>query len=241
MNLTIDAGNTSIKVMVFKDNVAVYRNENKKLSVRFLKNIFLKYSIQHSILSSVIQVDPAVIKFMKQKGAFLLFTLKTPIPVKNKYRTPHTLGQDRLSSAIAAHSLFPKRNVLVIDVGTCIKYDFVNDKGQYCGGSISPGLNMRFKALNSFTEKLPLVRFGPVKKLTGDATETSIQTGVEIGMEEEIKGFITRYKKQYKRVKVVITGGDASRFVSKLNLSIFAASDLVNLGLNEIIKYNVQK
>ena len=131
--------------------------------------------------------------------------------------------------------------MLIIDAGTCIKYDFVNSKKHYKGGAISPGLNMRFIALHKLTDQLPLVQINNHGKLIGNSTVTAIQSGVFNGMIEEIKGIIGRYKMEYGQLKVILTGGDAARFAGQLNLSIFAASDLVNIGLNEIIKYNHPK
>jgi type III pantothenate kinase len=241
MNLTIDAGNTTIKVMVFNDNVPLFREEIKKISVLFLKKIFSAFPVSHSILSAVVKIDPAIPAFLKTNSQFIFLSEKTSIPVKNKYKTPETLGRDRLAAAIAGNFLFPKQDVLVIDAGTCIKYDFVNERGEYLGGSISPGLAMRFNALHEFTGQLPLVSFDKIKILTGNTTETSIQTGVINGIQQEIAGFIALYRKKYPSLKVVMSGGDSIRFAEQLNLSIFAASDLVNLGLNEIIRYNVKK
>ncbi len=134
-----------------------------------------------------------------------------------------------------------KEGVVIIDAGTCIKYDFVDSKKQYKGGNISPGLSMRFVAMHKLTGKLPLVKIHDPGKLIGTSTVTAIQSGVFNGMIEEIKGIISLYKNEYRQVKVILTGGDAHRFAGQLNLSIFAASDLVNIGLNEIIKYNNYK
>lgn len=240
MNLTIDAGNTSIKVMVFSDNVPVFRREISKLSLRFLKELFSKLPVTHSIFSAVISVDPAVIRFLKKNSRFILLSEKTPIPVKNRYKTPKTLGKDRLSAAIAGNFLFPGKNVLVIDLGTCIKYDLVTAKGHYLGGSISPGLTMRFQALHHFTGQLPLITYADVKELTGNSTEGAIRSGVVLGVREELKGIISSYRKKYPSLKVVLSGGDSLRFAKQLNLSIFVAADLVSLGLNEIIRYNVE-
>ena len=188
--------------------------------------------------SAVIKVKPDVLSVLKGIGNIVTFNEK--LPIRNKYKTPDTLGNDRLANAIAANFLFPEHNVLVIDAGTCVKYDFVSAKGEYLGGSISPGLDMRFKAMHEFTGKLPLVKYGKSKSLIGNTTLTAMQTGVVIGMTEEMKGFVKRYQAQYKNLKIILTGGDSQRFVNDLNLSIFAASDLVNIGLNEIIRFNMK-
>jgi type III pantothenate kinase len=130
------------------------------------------------------------------------------------------------------------KSVLVVDVGTCIKFDFINARKEYLGGSISPGMDMRFKALNQFTGKLPLVHDTRHFNLIGNTTETAIQSGVIIGMIEEMKGVISEYKKRYKNLTIIITGGHTRRFAEELKMSIFAAADLVNMGLNEIIRFN---
>lgn len=241
MNLTIDAGNTSIKIMVFNAKVPVFRDEVKKLNLTVLKKLFRAFPIRNSILSAVIPVPPPVVTFLKNKSRYIRLSSATAIPVKNRYETPKTLGNDRLAAAIAGNYLFPKQNVLVIDVGTCIKYDFVNAKAEYLGGSISPGMNMRFRALHQFTAKLPLAGHAKLNSFIGRNTVTALQTGVLTGMVQEISGFISLYKKKYPRLKVVLTGGDCVRFAGQLNLSIFAAPDLVSLGLNEIIAHNVKK
>ncbi|MBP6657397.1 MAG: type III pantothenate kinase [Bacteroidia bacterium] len=240
MNLTIDLGNSFCKVIIFQDNVIVYRDVCKSLSTRYLQLLFKTYKIEFAMISSVVSLKPAL-KNQLKKFKVREFSATVKIPLKNLYTTPKTLGKDRLANAIAGNFLFPGDNVLVIDSGTCIKYDFVNSKKQYLGGSISPGLNMRFIALNKLTDQLPLVEINDSGKLIGNSTVTAIQSGVFNGMVEEIKGIISRYKREYGQLKVILTGGDAQRFAGQLNLSIFAASDLVNIGLNEIIKYNHSK
>jgi type III pantothenate kinase len=240
MNLTIDLGNSYCKIIIFRDNDIVYRDVCKSLSTRHLPQLFKSFEIEFALLSSVISLKPSL-KNQLKKYKVRLFSPSVKIPIKNLYTTPKTLGKDRLANAIAGSFLFPGDNVLIIDSGTCIKYDFVNSKKQYLGGSISPGLRMRFIALNKLTDALPLVEIDTKGKLIGNSTVKAIQSGVFNGMTEEIKGIISRYKTEYGQLKVILTGGDAHRFAGQLNLSIFAASDLVNIGLNEIIKYNHSK
>jgi type III pantothenate kinase len=162
----------------------------------------------------------------------------TNIPVTNFYKTPDTLGKDRLAGIVAAHSLYVKENVLVIDAGTCITYDLITTKGEYYGGSISPGLNMRFKALHTFTEKLPLVSLLNFEELIGTDTNTSILSGVINGLIAETDAIIERYKELYSALKIIICGGDAQFLVDRLKNSIFAVPELVLIGLNEILDYN---
>lgn len=192
----------------------------------------------HTLVSSVIPFSQSERKKILAVPGLRFLTSATELPIRNLYLTPKTLGTDRLANAVAGNFLFPRKNVLVIDVGTCIKYDFVNARAEYLGGSISPGLSMRFRAMHEFTGKLPMVSEERPKVLTGRSTSEAMQTGVFAGVEEEIRGVISRYKKKYVQLAVVITGGDSRRFVRELNLSIFAAPDLVNLGLNEITRFN---
>ncbi len=241
MNLTIDIGNSFIKTLVFEDTVPVYRNVSETLTSIHIKRLLNKFPIKNSMLSSVVEVKKPILNVLNKLPYLKKLTASTSIPVKNLYETPTTLGKDRLANAIAGAFLFPGKNVLIIDVGTCIKYDFINSKKEYLGGSISPGLQMRFKSLHQFTGKLPLVKESKITELTGRSTVKAIQTGVIIGICEEMKGFIHRYKSKYKSLQIILTGGDANHFAEDLKLSIFAAEDLVNIGLNEIIRYNVAK
>jgi type III pantothenate kinase len=236
MNLTLDIGNTRIKIIVFEDTVPVYRIVTGRLSLKLLREILKTFPVQYCMCSSVVSVDKGIVKLLRTIPHFITF--KSSIPVRNKYKTPSTLGSDRLANAIAGAFLFPGKNVLIVDTGTCVKYDFVNAKGEYLGGSISPGMEMRFRSMHEFTGKLPLVQYEKVSLLTGNTTVTAMQTGVITGMREEIKGFINLYKNRFGNVKIILTGGDMQRFVNDLNLSIFAAADLVNIGLNEVIRFN---
>ncbi len=237
MNLTIDLGNSYCKIVVFNDNDIVYRDVCKSLSTRYLQQLFSAFSIEYSLISSVVPINSSL-KILLKKYRIKEFSPATKIPLKNLYTTPKTLGKDRLANAIAAAFLFPDENVLVIDAGTCIKYDLVESSGKYRGGNISPGLNMRFIAMHQLTGKLPLPKIVDPFKLIGNSTVTSLQTGVFNGIKAEISGTINNYQKEFKKLRVILTGGDSYRFVGQLNLSIFAAADLVNIGLNEIIKYN---
>ena len=239
MNLTIDIGNTFIKILIFNDTVLVYRNVSKTLTSAHINRLLRNFPIKYSMLSSVVVLKKSFLNNLKKFPHLEKFSPSTYIPVKNLYKTPDTLGMDRLANAIAGAFLFPRKNVLIIDAGTCIKYDFINSRNEYLGGSISPGLEMRFKAMHFFTGKLPLVKEFALNGLIGKTTREAMKTGVIIGISEEMNGFIKRYNKKYKSLKIILTGGDAYRFAGELNLSIFAAEDLVNIGLNEIIRFNI--
>lgn len=241
MNLTIDIGNTSSKAMLFdKDNIKWTRSY-KNITAADLKQLFSKHKVDNSILSAVVPVEKNIFHFLRSHSSFILLNSKVKLPIRNKYKTPETLGSDRLASVAGASKLFPRKNCLVIDAGTCIKYDFINSKKEYLGGSISPGLRMRFKALHNFTGGLPLIEPSKTEQLIGSSTRNSILTGVQNGIVNEINGFIQRYKKQFGSLKVILSGGDASFFAGHIKNSIFAAPDLIHIGLHEILIYNVEQ
>jgi len=241
MNLTIDIGNTQSKIIIFDDTIPVHRKVVKRMTVTVLRKILRTFPIDKCMISTVVKMDKAIEAPLKKLSYYRQLTKKARLPIRNKYKTPETLGPDRLANAVAGYFLFPRRNVLIIDAGTCLKFDFVNAKGEYIGGSISPGVDMRFQAMHKFTGRLPLLKPGSVTSFTGNDTFSSMQSGVLQGMREEIRGLVNLYKKRYGALRVILTGGDAFRFAEDLNLSIFAAADLVNLGLNEIIRFNTYR
>ncbi|MBI3502420.1 MAG: type III pantothenate kinase [Bacteroidetes bacterium] len=247
MNLVIDIGNTLAKTAVFDGKELISFSSFEKISIDNLQELLLKNSsVKNVILSSVANYDKNIFEYIKSKYNSIELSHETKLPIENIYRTPETLGKDRLACAVGANSLFRNQNVLAVDAGTCIKYDFVNEENQYLGGGISPGIEMRFKALNQFTDKLPLLNYKYFDKLIGENTDESIFSGVMNGVAEEVKGIISRYKEQYPDVKVVCTGG-YMKFLEKIfnisasgNSNIFADSFLVLKGLNVILNYNVE-
>jgi type III pantothenate kinase len=176
---------------------------------------------------------------MLKKHKLLQLSWETPLPLKINYKTPQTLGLDRIAAVVGANVKYPENNVLVIDMGTCITFDLLSEQKTYLGGSISPGFQMRFTALNQQTGKLPLIQFKKEKlKFIGDSTETSIISGVYYGIKNEIEGTIQHYLTQYPNLKIVVTGGDANRFDLEPKNRIFADEFLVLKGFNEILNYN---
>ena len=168
-----------------------------------------------------------------------------PLPINNLYKTPKTLGADRLGNLVGAHSLFQKENVLVISAGTCITYDVINSERNYYGGNITPGIDMRLKAMNTFTARLPLVKKEMTRELIGTTTKASMLTGAIKGASLEMQGFISEYKKKYPELMVILTGGDAPYFESAISVGIadrksktFAVPHLLLHGLNEILLMN---
>jgi len=237
MNLIIDIGNTLVKLAVFEGDDLLETIVEEQLDESTLNSLFKKFNIQKGIYSSVRAVDEVLLK----KYNFLGLTHLTPLPLAIKYKTPETLGIDRIAAVVGAMSLYKNNEILVIDMGTCITYDFINSKKEYFGGAIAPGFHMRFNALNHFTQKLPLVNFNKDKlKLIGDTTESSIISGVYNGMYNEVLGAINNYSLQYPNIKIVVTGGDRNLFDLEPKNRIFADEFLVLKGLNEILNYNDQ-
>lgn len=239
--MTLDIGNTSIGAALFSNNkllkVSTIR-KNGPLGIKTLLSRNLPFP-QACMVSSVVKKDPSLLAWLRKKTTVVRLHPDLDLPFVNAYHTPRTLGNDRLACAAGARALLPGRNVLIIDAGTCIKYDFVSADGRYLGGSIAPGLTMRLEALHHYTSALPLVKPKEISDLTGHDTTHSILSGVEYGIQFEMEGFITAYKKQYKNLKVVMTGGDALRLAKPLKSNIFAAPHLIHIGLYEILKKNL--
>jgi type III pantothenate kinase len=236
MNIVVDYGNSSAKVGIFEGTVLqekhIFREEDALQ--QFLQN----FPAVHFIISSVNADAARVASWTAAQKKFVLHH-SLPLPVRNLYATPHTLGVDRLAGVCGAQQLFPGSPCLVIDAGTCITYDFLDRTGAYHGGGISPGLNMRFEAMHTFTARLPLVQARDTVDLIGNSTETCMQSGVIYGLLEEVDGIIRRYQEKFEGLQVILCGGDALFFENKLKASIFASPELVLSGLNSILIYNV--
>jgi type III pantothenate kinase len=248
-NLVIDIGNTNSKIAVFDDKVLVFFQSADHIDQNSLSELIDKYKIVSSTVSSVKQDETAILGMLKAGTNYIPFSTRLNTGIKNYYKTPATLGQDRWAKVIAVHHAYPQQNCLVIDAGTCITYDLLNDEGAYFGGSISPGINMRFEALNYYTGKLPLVKWEKeIQRIPqGTDTESAITNGVLQGLMNEVEGFISLENIKNKDLKVVITGGDATFLLEQLKNSIFAPQIihdpyLVLKGLNEVIAFEyVQK
>jgi type III pantothenate kinase len=242
MNLCIDVGNTQVKLGVYdsKDSL-LWFSKHPELTIAVLETLFLKFEIKQAILSSVRVEHAVVLEFLEANLKIVLqLSSKTNVPLQSQYQTPETLGNDRLAAVAGANALYPKNGVLVIDAGTCITYDFVTADAKYLGGSILPGITMRFQALHELTAKLPLIEQAHLDSFIGTSTKTSIQTGVLYGVLHELRGFKLQYEQEFGNIKVIVTGGDASYFESQLKNEIFAQPKLVLIGLNKILNYNLQ-
>jgi type III pantothenate kinase len=237
MNLVVDFGNSAAKVGIFD-----HQNLMQKHSFPTADSVreFFSQAKAENILVSSVNTDAAeILSWAKDANKKFVLHHTLPLPIQNLYATPATLGADRLAGVCGAQQLFPLQSCLVIDAGTCITYDFIDGDGKYHGGSIAPGMMMRFKAVHTFTAKLPLVTPKANIGLIGNSTETSIQSGVINGMRAEIEGIISHYTKEFGDVRVILCGGDALFFENQLKASIFASPELVLIGLNSILNYNV--
>lgn len=243
MNLIIDVGNTNIKLAVFDKNNLVKKTTVKNSRIVSSVNSILKKhpQVNKSIISTVGELNNNLKIKLNSKFDLLVLNSSVNIPFKNKYKSPKTLGADRIALISAAQSRYPKKNVLVIDAGTCITYDFKNKNEEYFGGAISPGINMRYRSLNNQTANLPLLDKKFPKDITGTSTNESIHSGVCKGVVKEINGVIDEYQFRYKELTVILTGGDANFLSKQLKSGIFANSNFLLEGLNYILEYNLNR
>ena len=227
------------KVALFDNGEMVEVLTESNQSLDCLEALCLKHPIERGIVATVIDLNERILaELAALPFPVLWLDDKTPLPVVNLYETPETLGYDRMAAVVGANERFPHNDILVIDAGTCITYEFIDSKGQYHGGNISPGMQMRFKALHQFTGRLPLIDPDGRRLPMGRDTETAIRAGVLKGMEYEISGYIESMKHKYPELLVFLTGGDDFSFESNVKSIIFADRFLVLKGLNRILNYN---
>jgi len=244
MTLVIDIGNTYTKIAVFKQHELLHAEQYQKVDTGIINNFLKEYRVTVAIISSVKKENAGWQTLFAEKLPLTYFSREMTRGVINHYQTPETLGLDRLAAVIGARYLYPGKSSLIIDGGTCITYDWVDGEGNYFGGSISPGLNMRYKALNNYTAGLPLV--SPDETFTveyGNNTTAAIHSGVQNGIKYELTGFIESYKKDGQELNILLSGGDSIFFDTLLKNSIFAPyikiePYLVLKGLNAAIQNN---
>ncbi len=242
MRLIIDFGNTLKKIAIFNKNELIQLYVFENFDLEALKLIAKKHpNIQSAIISSVIHYPKNIDDFLESSYFFIKLNSKTLVPITNKYKSPATLGNDRIAAVVAASNKFNKKNLLVIDAGSCITFDYINREREYLGGAISPGIQLRLKALNSFTDKLPLLESENINYLIGETTEQSILSGVINGIAAEIDGVISRYIESYEDLTIIMSGGDHKYFDKRLKNNIFALPNIVILGLNVILNFNEPK
>ncbi|GEO10488.1 type III pantothenate kinase [Segetibacter aerophilus] len=236
--LCFDFGNTRLKYAVFVNRDFAGEGVLQNDSVEEIERVVEKYQPQRSILSSVIDHNVGIEEVLADSTAFHKLSYDSKLPVTSPVGKPHTIGADRLAMVVAAVDLFPRQHNLVIGLGTCITYNFVNKYSEFIGGSISPGMEMRFKSLQYYTAKLPLVEADWNFPLLGYDTKTNIQSGVIAGMAKEIDGIIDLYKEKFVNFNVHLTGGDIGVFGALLKNKIFADPSLIYKGLYAISEYN---
>ncbi|WP_299989839.1 type III pantothenate kinase [uncultured Pontibacter sp.] len=237
-SIAIDIGNTGGKYGIFEDDALVSQGSFKEQEG--LPQEVASQSFDHAIIASV-SVDAAKIQAgLSVSGSIVLLSAQTALPVSNDYKTPETLGADRIAAAVAANYFFPGRNCLTIDAGTAITYDFIDERGHYQGGGIAPGIQMKFKALHNFTGRLPLVQgIHENFPLIGQTTQESLESGVLGGTVAEVAGIISVYRQKSDKLVVILCGGDAGFFESTIKHPIFVIPELVLIGLQRILRHNV--
>lgn len=238
MNLVVDIGNTTVKAAVFAGNEMVdYKREDGQ-GISIVKDLAEKYDIDKCIISSTVNIEESKKQELNNLGCEVEYlNSKTPLPIRNLYRTPETLGTDRLAGVVGAYDAMPGKDILVIDMGTAITYDIINAKGEYLGGNISPGITMRLKALHNQTAKLPLVEADGDRPEIGYDTDTAIRCGVTNGVKYEIEGFISAQIVKYPYLLIFLTGGDGFDFDECIKKRIFVDRFLVLKGLNRILNH----
>jgi type III pantothenate kinase len=238
VNLVLDVGNSLLKIALFEKSELIQKFKFSENYKRNIEDIISKYKVTHSIISNVGRIDDSIINILKESTNLLLVSNQLKIPFKNLYKSKNTLGQDRLALVSAAAFNFPNENVLIVDVGSCITYDFKNNNNEYLGGGISPGISMRFKSLNTFTSNLPLIDFDNIHKLIVYNTKNSITSGVVNGTISEINGIIQQYREEFKNIRIILTGGDSNFLLKRIKNTIFADQNFLLIGLNKLLEDN---
>lgn len=236
MNFVVDIGNSTIKVGAFEGtqlkDLQRFDREDELMN-------YLQGTNARMIVSSV--KGPDAIPTDLFRSSPLILDHKTPLPIKYDYKTPETLGPDRIAAAVGAYQMNPDNTNLVIDVGSAINYELVSASGVYLGGAISPGLEMRYKSLNNYTAALPLISHQEAPEWIGKSTKECISSGVFNGVYLELEGLIKHYHEAFSDLVVTGCGGDIELFDSRLKATIFVVPNLVLLGLNGILKYNEER
>ena len=236
--LCFDLGNTRFKCAVFEDDLLKDVVIMEDSTVETIEKITKQFDATHSILSSVVDHDAAIETILASHTTFHKLTHKSKLPFTTPVGKPDTIGADRLALCAAVVDLYPNQHNLVIGLGSCITFNFVNKFHEFLGGSISPGMEMRFKAMHHYTAKLPLIKPDWNFSLVGFDTKTNMLSGVILGMSKEIDGIVDEYAFKYSNFNVVLTGGDMGFFVPHLKNKIFADPNLIYKGLYAINKTN---
>jgi type III pantothenate kinase len=236
--ICFDFGNTRLKAAVFNNDELVEEIALQNDNTDTIEQILFRHKPAKSILSSVVKHNEAIEKLLQEHTVFHKISHLTKINFTTPVGKPETIGADRLALMSAAAHFFPGKNNLVIGMGSCITYNFINQYHQFLGGSISPGMDMRFKSMHDFTALLPLVAEDWNFPLIGYDTKTNLQSGVIIGIANEIEGFIRKYEEKYGNFNVVLTGGNSTYFASQLKYRIFADQHFLFKGLYALSEIN---
>ena len=238
--LVIDIGNSRAKLAVFQGDQMEDQWSWEKWNLSDFISLATNQNLEYVILSNVAGERGAqVAECFSEHSIFIDLSDQTPLPIQNAYQTPETLGKDRLAAVAGAWRLYPGKNCLVVDAGTCITYDLLDISGTYRGGNIAPGLQMRLKAMHHYTAKLPLVDIAPIDQWLGQNTESAIRNGALLGAILELQAFSDWCRQQFGQLNVILTGGDANFFANNWKREIFVHPNLVLEGLNKILDYNV--
>ncbi len=241
LNLVIDIGNSLTKIAIFDNRTLVEVQTLESVNIDSFRSFLAERQIDNAIISSVKEEIEELEILLQSSCSYFRFGVDLQLGINNQYKTPKTLGLDRLAAIVGAEALFSGKNSLIIDAGSCITYDFIDDQQNYMGGSISPGINMRFKSVHAFTHRLPLLEADVnFNDSHGTDTRSSILSGIQNGVYYEVLGFIQSYASRFLDLNVVLCGGDVKFFDTRLKSSIFAdavktESNLVLIGLNEVI------
>jgi type III pantothenate kinase len=239
-NLCVDIGNTKIKFGWFTRDQLLESKSIRRSEIAQIEAFLTNHTAENVIFSTVAESLPKEVKqFLPPGTPVLELSPDLQLPISLAYRTPQTLGRDRLAAVLGAYALFPGTYSLIIDSGTCITYDFLTEKGAYLGGNISPGWQMRLDAMQHFTARLPRPAAEIPENWVGDTTKTALQNGAFWGLCLEIQGYIDQLAANYPAINVLLTGGDADFFAKNLKSKIFVNQNLVLWGLNKTLNYNV--
>lgn len=240
MQLIIDIGNTRTKLALFNQDrlITVVRTISEQFDTSFSQLIDDIGSVDACIIGATGEIPKGMVKTLQAHCPTMVLDHNAKLPFVNDYETPETLGVDRMALISAAAAQYPEKNVLVIDAGTCITYDFIDNNNHYKGGAISPGLSMRYDALHRYTAKLPDLELEAPKHLIGDSTANSMHSGVVYGLVNEIEGVVGRYNEQFLDLTVILTGGDTHFLLDHLKNGIFANSNFLLEGLNYLLTLN---
>lgn len=238
-SICLDIGNTRAKYAIYQNQTLLKIGHYPKFLIKDIRQLIRSYQITHGIISSTRHHHQPLRRFLnKELTLFIELSYKTKLPIENKYGSPKTLGVDRLAAAVGAYTKKPGKAHLIIDAGSCMTLDVVDQKGQFLGGNITPGMHMRIKAMNDHTDKLPLVPLMFHQELLGQNTKMALQNGAVRGTLFEIEAFIACVRREYSGININLTGGDADFLAKHLKSKILADSNLVFTGLNEILQHN---